>query len=71
MHGGSQAVRLPKEFRFEGNEVLIRKQGNAVVLEPANRVVRDTAALWAKIDRLRGDEILTIPDDPPPEDVPF
>jgi antitoxin VapB len=71
MHGGSQAVRLPKEFRFEGNEVLIRKQGKAVVLEPAKPVIRDTAALWAKIDRLRGDAILTIPDDPPPEDVPF
>jgi antitoxin VapB len=25
MNGRSQAVRLPKEFRFEGNEVLIRK----------------------------------------------
>ena len=28
IHGGSQAVRLPKEFRFEGKEVLIRKQGD-------------------------------------------
>jgi antitoxin VapB len=26
-NGKSQAVRLPKEFRFEGNEVYIRKQG--------------------------------------------
>jgi antitoxin VapB len=32
--GRSQAVRLPKEFRFEGQEVRIRRQGNAVVLEP-------------------------------------
>ena len=32
--GRSQAVRLPKEFRFEGEEVRIRRQGNAVVLEP-------------------------------------
>ena len=32
--GRSQAVRLPKEFRFEGDTVLIRREGSAVVLEP-------------------------------------
>ncbi len=31
--GGSQAVRLPKEFRFEGNEVLIHREGDAVILK--------------------------------------
>jgi len=77
MHGGSQAVRLPKEFRFAGKEVIIRRSGDAVVLEPlaldreARR--RDTAAMWAEIDRRRGDEHLqlTPPDDPPAEDVRF
>ncbi len=34
MNGGSQAVRLPKAFRFEGNTVHIRREGAAVVLEP-------------------------------------
>ena len=33
-NGQSQAVRLPKEFRFNGNEVFIKKSGNAVVLIP-------------------------------------
>ncbi len=33
-HGGSQAVRLPKAFRFEGKEVSIRKEAAAVILEP-------------------------------------
>ena len=33
--GRSQAVRLPKEFRFEGDTVLVRREGNAVILEPA------------------------------------
>ena len=33
MNGRSQAVRLPKEFRFEGNEVLIRREGDLVILE--------------------------------------
>lgn len=34
--GRSQAVRLPKEFRFETDTVLVRREGEAVILEPAN-----------------------------------
>ena len=34
--GRSQAVRLPKEFRFDGDTVLVRREGNAVILEPSN-----------------------------------
>lgn len=33
-NGQSQAVRLPKEFRFRGNTVFIKKQGNVIVLIP-------------------------------------
>jgi len=33
-NGDSQAVRLPKEFRFAGDEVLIKRIGSAVVLLP-------------------------------------
>ena len=33
-NGGSQAVRLPKEYRFEGNEVLISRVGDVVVMVP-------------------------------------
>jgi antitoxin VapB len=32
--GRSQAVRLPKEYRFAGTEVRIRRRGAAVILEP-------------------------------------
>ena len=32
--GRSQAVRLPKEFRFDTETVLIRREGNSIVLEP-------------------------------------
>lgn len=45
--GRSQAVRLPKEFRFEGEEVRIRRHGAAVILEP---VPTD----WAWLDALTG-----------------
>lgn len=34
--GRSQAVRLPKEFRFECDEVLVRREGSAVILEPVD-----------------------------------
>lgn len=32
--GRSQAVRLPKDFRFAASEVRIRRHGEAVILEP-------------------------------------
>ena len=36
-NGRSQAVRLPKAFRFKGKEVKIRKEGDKVILEPMQR----------------------------------
>ncbi|CAN5485031.1 AbrB/MazE/SpoVT family DNA-binding domain-containing protein [soil metagenome] len=37
-NGRSQAVRLPKEFRFEGEEVYVRREGRSVVLSPKGEV---------------------------------
>jgi antitoxin VapB len=34
MNGRSQAVRLPKEFRFDCDEVFVRKQGEDVLISP-------------------------------------
>lgn len=34
MNGRSQAVRLPKEFRFPGDDVFIKRIGNIVLLIP-------------------------------------
>ena len=45
--GRSQAVRLPKEFRFDTEEVRIRRHGNAVILEPM-------AHDWAWLGRVTG-----------------
>ena len=46
-HGGSQALRLPREFRFEGTEVFIRRAGQDVVLsaKPLPQVQTLIAAL--------------------------
>ncbi len=46
-HGGSQAVRLPKEFRFEGTEVFVRRVGDEVVLS-----ARAPADVQSMIDTL-------------------
>ncbi len=45
--GRSQAVRLPKEFRFETDEVRIRRHGSAIILEP---ITQD----WAWLDSIIG-----------------
>ncbi len=34
MNGKSQAVRLPKQFRFEGSEVVVKPYGDGVLLLP-------------------------------------
>jgi antitoxin VapB len=54
-NGRSQAVRLPREFRFEGEEVRVRKVGEGVLLEP---IISDTAAWFAELDRLNTEPFL-------------
>jgi antitoxin VapB len=39
LNGRSQAVRIPKELRFEGREVSIRRLGDGVLLEPVKATV--------------------------------
>jgi len=49
-NGRSQAVRLPREYRFDGKEVTIRREGQAVVLEPVAKR-KWPAGYWQRIDR--------------------
>jgi antitoxin VapB len=57
-NGRSQAVRLPKEFRFEGDRVRVRRIGAGVLLEPVGQENKESAEEWfARIDALRGDPI--------------
>ena len=46
--GRSQAVRLPKAFRIDGDEVRIRRRGNALILEPVPQN-------WAWLDKVAGE----------------
>lgn len=51
-NGRSQAVRLPKEFRFEGDRVYVKRVGNAVVLLPYEDSWR---GLFESLDRFSED----------------
>jgi antitoxin VapB len=65
--GGSQAVRLPKAYRFEkAREVLISREGDRVILEPTRR--RWSAAF---LELAGSAEDFPYPDEPaPPEPGP-
>jgi antitoxin VapB len=67
MHGRSQAVRLPKEFRLPGTEVRVRRIGRSVLLEPVARDRETMQAIFAKIDREGGADFLPEgrPEQPP------
>lgn len=65
--GRSQAVRLPKDFRFETKEVAISRDGNKVVLEP------EVENAWEWLDRLQpmdADAVAAALERPGPEDLP-
>lgn len=70
-HGGSQAVRLPKAFRFEGKEVRIRKEGDAVIMEPIKtdrrrpQTKEEWAAFWAELHALSDKPF----PEPPPQTI--
>jgi len=75
-HGGSQAVRLPRNFRLPGREVRVRRFGHGVLFEPMERSPEDVVAIFAEIDRLGGGDFLSEgrPERPPipsPDDVSF
>lgn len=54
-NGRSQAVRLPREFRFKGDVVRIRKVTGGVLLEP---LIPDVAQWFAELDRLNAEPLM-------------
>ncbi len=63
-NGRSQAVRLPKEFRLDGEEVYIKKTGNVVQLIP---VVGSWDTFFDSLDKFSPDFMEERPQ-PPLED---
>jgi antitoxin VapB len=71
--GGSQAVRLPKEFRMPGESVEISREGERVILEPdvrgPGRTVDEVLAWLADIQREFGPDFMPEGrDQPPPQE---
>ena len=59
-NGRSQAVRLPKQFRFQGDRVRVSRMGAGVLIEPLPEVASESYEEWlARIDALRGDAFLS------------
>ena len=52
MHGRSQAVRLPKEFRMPGSEVEISREGDRVILSPVRQPALDWQEVFARLDAM-------------------
>jgi antitoxin VapB len=50
MHGRSQAVRLPRAFRLQGDRVRVRRVKEGLLLEPMSR---DLDAWFAEMDRYK------------------
>ena len=66
MHSRSQAVRLPKEFRFDVEEVEVSREGDAVILRPKSDTSRRWASLHAAVRRDLEHGAALLPDDARP-----
>jgi len=63
--GNSQAVRLPKEFRFDVDQVEIFRRGDEVVLRP---VASNAAVIFDALAALPADFMAEGRDDTPPQE---
>jgi antitoxin VapB len=54
-NGRSQAVRLPKEFRFDGDRVRIRRVPQGVLLEP---LIPDTTRWFEELDQFKAEPFM-------------
>ncbi|MBF6990174.1 MULTISPECIES: antitoxin [Cupriavidus] len=64
-NGRNQAIRIPREFELPGDEAILRREGNHLIIEPvAATPLRALLSQWEPID----DDWPTI-DDLPAEDV--
>jgi antitoxin VapB len=66
-NGRSQAVRIPREFELPGNDAIMRKEGQRLIIEPAP--VLSLAAYLATLQPIEED--FGAIDDLPADDVAF
>jgi antitoxin VapB len=66
-NGRNQAVRIPREFELPGEEAIMRKEGDRLVLEPLPKKMESLAALFASWEPEYFPEIEDLPADPAPD----
>jgi len=64
-NGRNQAVRIPREFELPGDEAIMRKEDDKLIIEPIRK--QGLLALLATLEPL--DEDFPEIEDPPPEPV--
>ena len=64
-NGRNKAVRIPKEFEFAGDDAVMRKEGECLIIEPKRKKHKKTLkqlfASWEPVD----EEIAELSDSPP------
>lgn len=61
-NGRNRAIRIPREFEFGGNEAIMRKEGNRLIIEPA--APQSLLDLLASLNSL-DEDFAPIPDSAP------
>jgi antitoxin VapB len=64
-NGRNQAVRIPREFEFDTEEAVLRREGDSLLLTPVRP--KSLLAALARLERL--EESFALVDDPKPEPV--
>ena len=69
-NGRSQAVRIPKEFELPGKEATIRREGDRLVITPANEGSVPSLGAWlAKLEPLAVEDRMPEIEDYPAEPI--
>ena len=66
-NGRNQALRIPRDFELPGNEAILRKEGDRLIIEPAQR--RSLLQVLESLEPLT--ENFPELEDHPPDDVPL
>lgn len=65
-NGRNQAIRIPRDLELPGSEVLLRKEGSRLIIEPVpRRTLLEVLATWGPLD----EEFPDVDDLEPIEDV--
>ncbi|MDE2266355.1 MAG: AbrB/MazE/SpoVT family DNA-binding domain-containing protein [Alphaproteobacteria bacterium] len=62
-NGRNQAVRIPREFELPGENAIMRKEGDKLIIEPVGK--KQTLAAWLATLEPHDEEFPNVPDLPP------